>query len=523
MLKNWIVCIALIGIYIFLCKDNLNRNLSYDEVDYMKAAKQGVWANAVSSNSISFNDFLKLGRAKWDKNEKEIREISKTVPNPKEDVFFLKHYHLVLPIYYMGLFQDQDYATERTKFRSSVILMYIFLLAVICYFMYKVINKEKLNTNHYIFLLPIFALSPVTIHVFNTFNMHAFFAIFLVMFLLAYRKYLLEQTNKNLFVLSLTLALVMLSLETFPIAIFILFLSYLFFKHYKLIPIKKVVLVFILGFGIATVLWPAFIFNGEMFKSVGMYFFRIFGKSNIEYENVSYLGNWINVVKYAPILTILVFGQLFYSLLNWRTFFNNDSVVNFLFFFGLLYCVIMTPFVININYVYPGIVLLFISVTIFYVRFIKDNKKQLILFSALSVLSIGNLVLQLNKKENTLLYNPDKDNLIADYDFLNTLKTKEGLVIGYGGHRYRYIDKDDTFFDLDNAVKNQGKFTHRFDYNHDDLKEDFLNKKYEVLFISKDMQKVPANVDRILNEFKYTHKLEGKDIVAYSYKDLSKK
>ncbi|MCB0739066.1 MAG: hypothetical protein KDC92_16270 [Bacteroidetes bacterium] len=448
----------------------MNKPLNFDEVDYVNAAQKGIINNATGGTTLNLFEYIELGKAKVDKNPNRIIELSKQLPHPNNDVFMLRHYHPPLFAYWLNVFSAADSISTQDKvLRVSGFIGAMLTFLSLCFLVWR---KQK-NRGLGLIIVAIFVASGLTIDSFDTLNFHLALGITSIGFAIALSSYLKHKTTKWILVLGATSAVMLSSLESGLFFLGAAFLGLILTGQLLKVPLKH--WLFLSGsFSLVTlIIWPSFFINGEFIKSFGQYFYRIFGKSNAEYESVSYLSGWMNIIRDSPVLFGVLASFAGISLVQWK---KSSASLKVLVITGLLYAVMMTPFILNSTYVYPPVVLL-TAAAIWHLKEWANNPPLLYVFLAAFVLGIP------FKTWEPVYTNESLAEFKAEVAAINEL-TSHGKVLCIEGQVYqRYCDNAENIENLDSPLKNKHQFTIRYDYLHADIGNEIQSGKYQGVLI----------------------------------------
>ena len=326
--------------------------LSQDEVDYALAAQRGISANYLESETLSFVDFARLSILKISADKSEIQTFASTRIDEKDDLFILRHFHGVIPVYYWSLFINEDPGISKKYLRiGSQIFYSLFVLCFMALLFFQ-LNCPRSISNLSILTLVLFFSSKAFVISNLSMNYHIFLALFSLFF-----SYLLinnMQKRNNLHLLSISIAIMLATLET---SVFIIFpaLLVIFFLRKSFFEVSQIIIK-IIFFSIfyLVLFWPGVIFSGSILKSWLMYIYRIFFANNSEYSSISrldFLGGFISdsigLVFFAIIMLVLI-------AINKEKF----TIFNLPLFLGIIYFLIIINFALNVTYILPAVVLM---------------------------------------------------------------------------------------------------------------------------------------------------------------------
>jgi len=343
--------------------------LSQDEVDYALAAKRGIAANYLDSETLSFFDFIELSILKVSADKDAIQAFSSSRIDEKDDLFILRHFHGVVPVYYWSLFVKEDPSISKKYLRISSQIFYS--LFVICFLIliFLQLNCPKSISNLSILTLVLFFSSNAFVIANLSMNYH----IFLAFFSLFFSSIFVKSINKknNLQFLSFTIAIMLATLET---SIFIMapaLLSLFFLRESLFGTFQIITKIIFFSFLYLVLLWPGFLYSGSIFKSWLMYIYRIFVADNSEYGSISKVDFLVGFISDSMVLVISVMIMLILLTLKKEKFNFFDLPL----FLGITYFLIIINFALNITYIVPAITLMIYGLVIKF-EVSKDLKEK---------------------------------------------------------------------------------------------------------------------------------------------------
>lgn len=484
VLISIVVFLISIGLYYTSNKSLFIKPLTFDEVDYRDASSKGVWHNASGKQTLSLTEFIQLGILKLNKDTAAIENFIATHYHAADDVFMLRHYHPVLPVYYWKLFLDNNPEKESYNLRlSNFILVGLYILIfLVALFLDPRIGIKGLKSVWLYLFLSILLLSDLFNHCFSSITFHTFFAIFAIFSCSMFSRFVTIPTIKNAVLLGISLSLLLLTLESSVFLIFGLLISTILFRKYKVFKWKYLFIIILSSLTLTTIVWPSFLFKGELLKSIGMYVFRIFGKSNLEYKSVSYVDNWFEIINASPFLFFLILLSIILSVLALIK--NKDKITAIIALTGLLFALIMTPFILNSTYIFAALsVLIYAGIT----NLINLGYK--FHYLKLSLVIIAVFVIALNSyqgsyKERNFTV-AERNIFDKELKIIKTLSEDNKLVLIHSGHVYRYYLNRNNIITLDIPEKNNMEFSIRWDYLHSDISDDIKNHKYNAVVLPK--------------------------------------
>ncbi|SFE57253.1 hypothetical protein [Thermoflexibacter ruber] len=346
-----VLCISAVVFFYLIFDSQKDRVLSWDEVHYQQAIQRGIVGNALETNSATLSQFLRYSYAKLVSDTVLLQKVIQEMPDEQEDVFLLRHFHPVLPVYVWIL--CKQISAENWIVLSNCLLLSLF--ALLFYFYLK--SSPLPYPIFYFFIgLSILFISPIFASTFQTANFHSFFSLSCLFFFLQLQNFKSdEQKLSTQLSLSFSIALMILMLETYIVIIF--FTSIFYFLSFRNQPqaIAK-----ILCF---TLLWvfllnPSFFYTGGSLKSWAYYTYRIFFASNEEYQSVRLLSVIKDFFLGHISLTILILTSLFALVKNYH---RVENPMLLLLFCGFAYLLFMLPFALYHTYLMPAFLLILLA------------------------------------------------------------------------------------------------------------------------------------------------------------------
>jgi hypothetical protein len=333
-------------------KPTQNLLFNWDEVDYANAARKGIFVNAVEAGSLSIVQFMKIALLKKNKQEEKISALK--LPEEQDDVFLMRHFHPPFPTYYWSIFahDDGERMTENMRLGNIIWAFFCVLFSVFCLWLCTH------NTTKLVFaalLMSVFFLSDGFYSAFYSVNFHTFHLPACIFFCSALVLYIEVPKTTHSFWLSFSLVLLLGTLEMGVLVAFAAMFWGLISGYRKvLFSWRKITEIFLMSTGILMVVWIGFFRTMPTAKAFMTYFYRIFAKSNEEYERVSFLDNWVNYFTQNPFLFMLIASGLIYVIfLLVKKRLTGAEMIPLL--VGLTYAVVMTPFMLAGTYVLPAV------------------------------------------------------------------------------------------------------------------------------------------------------------------------
>lgn len=491
--KNNYLIILLIFFFFFILIDQLNFNikenlLSWDEVNYAKSAEKGMYENAFEKNSLNFISFYNVGVKKLNQNFLEIKSLSESEIIEKvddDDIFNLRHYHPPLYIYFLSFFTVKDNKILSDKYLrlAQKILSYtiVFSFILVFYLSTKNQNKNLISTIIFFLTLFLFFYSNIFQQNFNTLNFHTIFGLVSIFYFYSLYKYLIKDKLKNLLRLSLSISLLLLSLETAIILILFSIIYICFSKKFYYLISKNTLYLFINSLILFILFWPANLYNLTLVKTFSMYFYRLFLSSNDEYSGL----NIIEIINYIFISNIEIFIASFFFifLIYYFKLIYKVKIIIIILFSSLCYFIFILGFAHHTNYLFPSICifLLFIVLLINHIEFKKNKFITIMLFSFLLITLINNF----NKHDYNQNFSHRNNDIFLINQFLNENNSKNDIVIADGAHIFNYYSNKTNVIPLEQFSKENPKFFIRINYKFYDLKNLINKNKIKTIIISK--------------------------------------
>jgi len=336
------------------------RLLSYDEVDYITASIQSLSGRWLSTNTLSIIDFIKLGYAKIGGS----LPLDISLIPEDQDNFLLRHYHGVIPTYYLTIFTSlnelfSNNLIDNARIYSTVIFFWIFCLLII-YFINK---SSSLYSNYkYPLLLAIFFLSPGVIESFSTFNFHIFLGILIIPYCYYISDLLHKYNISSVFIVGFIMGLMILTLETSLVIIFSTIVYFCLFKRSALN--MRLFLWLLVGCATSLIIFnPGFLISCDILKAVFMYAYRIIVKSNAEYGSDTVNNQVVNsILQFLPIFLLLIVSLIPFGLeLFKKKTIEDFSCITHEAFIGVIYLIFILRFTLSAYYMFPAMLLLFLG------------------------------------------------------------------------------------------------------------------------------------------------------------------
>jgi hypothetical protein len=119
MAWHWALALALVlGLFVLALPGIPSGPFSYDEADYVYAARQGWYANWIDRPVLNLVQFVRLGLTSRGENHR--LELSQTIRN-SGDIHFYRHWHGPLFYYWLGLIANGTSEEHQLRFLSLLI------------------------------------------------------------------------------------------------------------------------------------------------------------------------------------------------------------------------------------------------------------------------------------------------------------------------------------------------------------------------------------------------------------------
>lgn len=463
--------------------------LSWDEVDYVNAAREGIAGNALDTKSLSFPQFVRLSLAKAKKTPPETMGF----PEESEDTFLLRHFHPVLPVYFWSFFTAETTSIEQYRMRlSSIVLVLLFVTVFIftCRAVLPVSYRPSIEAAA--FFTTIFICSPLFFESFSWLHYHNFFLTAFILYCGLLVRFLLQSDRINAALFGFGTAILALSLETwiFPFSVSLPFLVYQIYRRKISL---KILLIACVSFFVSTlVLFPAFWLTLYPLKSWSFYAYRIFFESSKEYGNVSSATIWQNLIFQNWLLWLAITIS---AIIGVR-FLIKDKSAWIIFILGAAYSLLLTPVAINMTYLLPGIAVLMLFSTISLGSFFGERQKLRIALPILGLMIVAAAVFQTPFQELRRNGASSLNNFNSDLAQIENLIADENSVLIQGGHIIRYYlpdTKKHLIKDLTLCPGDKLGFCRRENYQYVSQSNLLENGEYKAVVISKTLSgnKIP--------------------------------
>lgn len=499
----------------FFTKNQLTYHVypfNWDEVDYVNATKLGVLTNALELEGMGLISYLQLGVAKIKKDEQKLAQIAPTLPNENLDPLLKRHLHPTLPIFYWSFFTDSDYLQEENNFRwSNIFLGWLTACSFIASLW--IIGKRRPSSFFYMCIAASFFIThPLSFAGFALLNYHTFHLLATVLFLGVLIKYIEKQSlttisdYKYSYLLGMAVALLFLTLEMALVVVGGSFIAIILIGKWKLLIDFSSLWRAIVSFFITLILfWAGAILKGAMIKSWLNYAYRIFGDGNAEYERVSLLDNWIELIKTYPLLFTCIFVSLCFAVYQvYKKNLSSLYVVPFI--IGLIYAIAMTPFMIHSIYLLPSIGMLFFGFGLI----LSESKLNPYLKIGISLslfIVIGFNFVTTNFESKSKAVQQERNNYLTDFKAIEKIAINNNStkpILATGAHIIDYYTSLKNTDELNRCSIAQPSFCFRKDYIYINIEEEIKNKKYKMIIILK-WTKYSSEKISFLKEIGYIH------------------
>ena len=491
-LINWILTIIFIEVSFFYAFFYLialqNVPLSWDEVDYANAVRQGVSANMKEKGSMHIADFYQFSKAKKGHDVAAIHKLAEKLPVEKNDPFNLRHLHPPAPILYWSAFTRFIGGNLTFAYRLSNILL-AWLVVVTIYVSLWIARKTKTAHLFYAGVLSVLLFSSfVVLQAFSVINFHTFHLIACILFCGIWMRFLEKPDKKNEALLGFGLVILFCTLEMSFVVFGAILLSLLLSEKRKLLLNYKLLFrVFAWFIGFLLILWPGAFVTGGPVKSFANYIYRIFLNNNDEYVKVNYFQNWIDLVMGNPFYFLFVLLSFLILIIQFR---KINPIVKTILFIGITYSLVITPFMLYTSYIVPGLGIIGFGAMILLADITKGNSKRWIFRSlqpvslvlCLSSLSVFYFQTNFTDRENKM----DKlaENERADWKAISSFAS-DGKILTNGADICNFYVPEGQFVSLEPMSNVNPGFNIRENYTYRNLKTELANKTYSTIVVLK--------------------------------------
>ena len=420
---------------------NAIRPATYDEIDYLAAADLSVTETWLSSNTVSFMDFLDEGLRKVGKQDRP----SLSLVSENRDGFLLRHFHGVLPTYFLKIliYLCSDLDSARIFFTSLV--FFVFAVSFILF-----LNKVSCRgTGNGLRTLVLAALlfSPGTIESFSLTNFHTILAVLMIGYLYFLDELVKLPTIKSSVGLGFFSALMVLTLETSLFIILSGFAFFVFSKPKDYAGRNPWFLVVLASISTILILQPGWFKSLDTLKAVLMYAYRLFVKGGAEYASGGKLDLLISsIISFWPFLAvflILVFCNFIQKYGNFGEYkvvfsdgYRSGASV------GACYLILIIPFTLNVTYLFPGILALSLAAS--NVSSVKSTFGLRVLVSTFTIpycifLLVVNLSLISDKRESLQ---------VSQRELVSEINSLSWICAGSTVNSSRLLSSDANIFNL---------------------------------------------------------------------------
>ena len=335
--------------------NHLNHKLEWDEVDYVNASKKGFSSNYFETDTLSFFDFVKLSNLKRLSKDDELDLFSQNIVEEKEDLFYLRHFHPPIPIYFWSMFVGESANETDRNIRISSYIFSFFFIVIMTFLIANFSANKTLNLFQQIFLISFFT-SASFLSTNLIINFHSFYSLISILFAYSFIKFIQNEQLWKL--LSFTCALMLCTLVTSVITLIFAVFFYLLVSKNTLKSIKNVLKIFIYTIPFLILLWPGVLYSGAILKTWLMYFYRIFFAGAEEYNNISLFSSYKELILENPILFLLFLISSIYLIfkIDVLSFLKNPFAI--IFYLGFLYMIFISVFSLNLTYFMPALTMM---------------------------------------------------------------------------------------------------------------------------------------------------------------------
>lgn len=494
----------------------IDRPLDWDEVSYSNAAKQGIIKNATEQNSLNIVDFIRVGRNKVDNT------FANTIKNKdydeETDPFKLRHFHPVLPVYYWSFFTSDEIAKNNRHLRWSNVLLAVLFVVLLLICFAKKIKLDLFSSAFFFFCISLLITCTAFLESFTALNFHNFSLLAVCFYVFALMNYMESPTKKNVYMLGVSIAGLVLTLETAPFiivgsAFFVLVLGFR-----KVFDWRSLAKILSLALLILLVLWPGIIFTGGPIKSWAMYAYRIFAVGNEEYSGISAISKWKGLFVENIFFLVVVLVIFISSLRFFRD--KKQRLVLLSFLTGIFYALMMTPFMINHSYTLPafGILLtgIFYWLTHSHVAEKVTHSKMnwVLIIIAIHALYITGRALAMNWQKTKSEVVQKENDFYEDVREIQTHKSDKPMFID-GAHVMRYYlgmdEKEIVNLEL-KSYKDPG-FYQRVNFQYVSRETELQNKFFGVVALRRGF--VSQEQEQKLQRFGYQEKVLHNYVIFY--------
>jgi len=486
--KNWslfniisiILCISAFIFFYLSFDSQIDRILSWDEVHYQQAIKQGIAENALETTSATLSQFLEYSYAKFVRDSILLQKVIQDMPNEQEDVFLLRHFHPVLPIYVWIL-------CEQLSSKNWIVLSNYLLISLLVFLLYLYL---KAYPAFYFFVgLSVLFISPFFQDTFQTANFHSFFSISCLFFFFQMQKFAPNQQKlPRQILLSLAIALMVLTLETYLLVFLSIGMFYFFLLSPHLPKVQdreqiKRGITFIIKIVSLSLLWvfllnPSFFYTGGSLKSWAYYAYRIFFAGNEEYQSVSVLTTIKDFFLGHTSLTILVLTSLFVFIKSYQRIEKQTLLILFC---GFTYLLFMLPFALYHTYLMPAVVLILLSSLLI----VKDLHNSFVI----KLILVCSIFVEITYRFATTSFEQIRTKCQAEkkeiQKIIQLAQQTQLPILADANHVFNYYAQSSQFKKLRTMSESRPEFYERIHYKNLNRNKDIQNQVFGAIIFLK--------------------------------------
>lgn len=319
------------------------RSLNWDEVDYVNAARLGLWTHITDQSSLSPGPYIQLVRAKLAGQPPEFP----TGYDESCDPFHLRHLHPPLVIYLLVPLSD----SSDERLLRSIQLVGSLLLVGVSILAHRVLSVVPTLAG----TVAVGALSSwASILLFGTISFHGWLAICIAATAAITSSYSQIGGRNRGLALSAALAASALTLES-GLFVWLLVATCLFVWRGRILGgLRRWWLLCILGgviaAGICALIWPGAVLKVTPIKIVLHYAYRIFFV-NREYAGIE--NRWYGHIRLLWPVAAIIFASIFFALSSLR---QTAHCWGPYLVIGVGYGVMIAPFAISVTYILPAMI-----------------------------------------------------------------------------------------------------------------------------------------------------------------------
>jgi hypothetical protein len=470
-----LISIALcISAFIFFCllfDSQKDRILSWDEVHYQQAINRGIVGNALDANSATLSQFFRYSYAKLVKDSVLLQKIIQEMPNEQEDVFLLRHFHPVLPVYVWIV-------CKQVSAENWIVLGNCLLLSLLVFLFYYYLQTPPLPYPTFYFFvgLSMVFISPVFASTFQTANFHSFFSLSCLFFFFQLQKFkAYKQKLSRQLLLSFSIALMILTLETYIVVIFFAGIFYFLpFHNQPKVPAKILWLILLWVF----LLNPSFFYTGGSLKSWAYYTYRIFFASNEEYQSVRLLSVIKDFFLGHISLTVLILTSSFALIKNYHRVENQTQL---LLFCGFAYLLFMLPFALYNTYLIPAIFLILLACLLI----IKNLYDRLMVRLILVLCILAEIVYGLATTPFAQIRAKHQTEKKEIQQIIQLARQTHLPILADANHVFNYYSQSDQFKKLRTIRESRPEFYERVHYQNLNRYQAIQNQEFGAIILLK--------------------------------------